>query len=157
MVACQKTQEWSLDQMRTIFINLKKSITISIPIGFTYVQLPHEKAPGEIWPKMIWKDVTEDYAGVFFRAAGGEAATFGQIQMENTKRIDKISSVNLNDGVEKNCADQCRNTTVPLHGPSKWFYTGNSPSGTQNFVSFELSDGEVRPKNMAMKIWRRIS
>ena len=101
-------------------------------------------------------DLTADYAGVFFRAGGGEAAPFGEIQMENTTRIGKIFSVLDNDVVRHNVADGWHNTTVPLHGQSKWFYSG-SMTGTNIFVSVELTGGEVRPKNMAMKIWRRIS
>ena len=54
-----------------------------VPINFTYVQLPHEKEPVEIWPWMIWEDVSANYSGVFFRVIVGEAAPFGQIQMEN--------------------------------------------------------------------------
>ena len=127
-----------------------------VPIGFTYVQLPHEKEPGNIWPWMIWENVSKNYTGVFFRVEGGEAAPFGQIQIENTNRIDKISSVAYNTLMEGHFADGWRNTTVPLHGPSKWFFTGKAES-PDNFLSIELSGGEVRPKNMAMKIWRRIS
>ncbi|KAH9403401.1 chromatin-modulating protein mrc1 [Tyrophagus putrescentiae] len=43
---------------------LKKEI---IPLGFTYVQLPKDKAPSELWPSMTWADISKDYEGVFFR------------------------------------------------------------------------------------------
>ena len=77
LVVCQRTQEWSIDRMKSTLINLVKKSTNPIPIGFTYVQLPHEKGPSDFWPEINWKDVTPDYAGVFFRAGGGEAAPFG--------------------------------------------------------------------------------
>ena len=111
------------------------------------------------WPGMIWEDVSANYSGVFFRVVGGEAAPFGEIQMENTTRINKISSVLLSDVVKSNYGVDGRNSTVPLHGQSRWFFTGSDTMNTnqENYVSIELSGGEVRPKNMAMKIWRRIS
>ena len=74
--------------------------------------------------------------------------------MKNTTRIEKIYSID----VARNYVFGQRNTTVPYHGPSKWFGpTGTDGTGVNKFVSFELSGGEVRPKNMAMKIWRRIN
>ena len=91
--------------------NLKKSV---ISIGFTYVQLPHEKKPSEIWPWMIWEDVSTNYFGVFFRVVGGEAASFGEIQLENTTRIDKVESIwtgepKFADKSEKKAEDEGRN------------------------------------------------
>ena len=153
LVVCQKTQKWTFDQMQKILTNVMKN---PVPIDFIYVQLPHQKEPVEIWPWMIWENVSKNYSGVFFRVEGDEAAPFGQIQMANTTRIGKISGVNRNAEVERNLAVGYHNTTVPLHGQSKWFFSGGT-GGAENYVSFELTGGEVRPKNMAMKIWRRIS
>ena len=68
-----------------------------VPIGFTYVQLSYEKEPGDIWPWMIWKDVSKEYSGVFFRVVGGDADSFGEVQKENAIRIDKVNAVWTND------------------------------------------------------------
>ena len=89
MVVCQKVQDWTLDHLKSMVIGLMKN---PVPIGFTYVQLPHEKKPVEIWPWMIWEDVSANYSGVFFRVIGGEAASFGNIQQENIPRINKFVS-----------------------------------------------------------------
>ena len=163
LVVCQKTQEWTLDRMKNTLINLVKKLNNPIPIGFTYVQLPHEKGPGEFWPEITWKDVTQDYAGVFFRAGGGEAAPFGEIQMENTKRIEKIN--HLWDGIEewrkvKSQRAPSQNGNITLNTSSSlWIETGAFGSGNTNYryLNFESNVGDVRPKNMAIKIWRRVN
>ena len=163
LVVCQKTQEWTLDRMKNTLINLVKKATNPIPIGFTYVQLPHEKGPSEFWPEMTWKDVTADYAGVFFRAGGGEASPFGEIQMENTKRISKIDFLWNNDPEWQKVKDQRtpnQNGNISLNTSSSlWIGTGGFGSGNTNYryMNFESNVGEVRPKNMAIKIWRRIN
>ena len=159
LVVCQKTQEWTLEKLKNKLLNLEKNAKNPVPIGFTYVQLPHEKEPGEIWPWMIWENVSKNYSGVFFRVEGGEAAPFGEIQMENTTRVEKVNSVWSSDAafgeVSKHRASS-GNITIPLKGPSLWIRTGDSGSYSR-YVNFELSSGEVRPKNMAIKVWRRIS
>src|SRR5699024_5951111 len=63
-----------------------------LPLGFTYVQLPKDKAPGEIWPWATWTDVSSTYAGVFFRVEGGAAAPFGTVQESNTTTLSHIHS-----------------------------------------------------------------
>ena len=64
LVVCEKLQNWSNDHLKSLVLSLMKN---PVPIGFTYVQLPHEKQPGEIWPWMIWENVTSEYACVFSR------------------------------------------------------------------------------------------
>ncbi len=50
--------------------------------------------------------------------------------------------------------DECRNNTIPKEGWSYWNYIGGS-SGTTLEMSFKVSGGEVRPRNMAIRIWKR--
>ena len=155
----KKSIEQLNSSMEKVKLELNNVAKNPVPIGFTYVQLPQEKEPSEIWLWMKWENVSKNYSGVFFRVEGGEAAPFGEMQMENTTRIGKVSSVLFNDVVNHNGANGWRNATVPLHGQSKWLYTGGVTGvlTNENYLSFELTGGEVRPKNMAMKIWRRIS
>lgn len=46
----------------------------SIPIGFTYVQLPKDKAPSELWPTMTFP--------VNMRASSSELSAVGQAALE---------------------------------------------------------------------------
>jgi hypothetical protein len=72
-------QTWSLSHLQKLLLNTIKN---PVPIGFIYVQLPKEKSPTEIWPWMTWINVSSDYAGHFFRVEGGNAAPFGQSQID---------------------------------------------------------------------------
>ena len=119
----------------------------------------HEKEPGEIWSGMIWEDVSTNYSGVFFRVVGGETAPFGEIQMENTTRIDKFNTVEDSDPVWRE-HDGFGKATIPWSGPSLWVQMGGLYHANPwhvKYVNFESSGGEVRPKNMAIKKWKRIS
>ena len=102
---------------------------------------------------MTWKDVTAYYAGVFFRAGGGEAAAFGTVQQDNSRFVNVIKKT-------YNSADKYTitsdNITIPLRGSSRWIFTGGD-RGSNIYFKFESFYGEVRPKNMAVKIWRRDS
>ena len=99
---------------------------------------------------------------MFFRVVGGDAAPFGEIQMENTNRINKVNTVHSNEQeampeVNRNRVTNDRNTTIPLNGSSKWIWTGRESGDVAIFANFESSGGENRPKNMAVKVWRRTS
>jgi hypothetical protein len=62
-------QTWSLSHLQKLLLNTIKN---PFPIGFIYVQLPNEKSPTEIWPWMIWNDVSSAYAGVFSELQEGK-------------------------------------------------------------------------------------
>ncbi len=114
-----------------------------VPIGFIYVQFPNEKSPTEIWPLMTWNDVSSAYAGVFFRVTGGEAAT--------------PHLVNFNMSNFNGCPDSngCDHSIIPFPGSSYWVYTGCNGGGTARYARFQSLGGEVRPRNMAIRVWKR--
>src|SRR5882724_5094559 len=66
----------------------------SIPIGFLYTQLSNQSEPQKLWPNTVWTEVTKQYSGLFFRAEGGNALPFGEIQQQNYSTISDIKSVN---------------------------------------------------------------
>jgi hypothetical protein len=119
-----------------------------VPIGFIYVQLPKEKSPSEIWPRMTWIDVSSTYAGVFFRVTGGGAESFGKVQEDNaplitevTKMVDKTDKTSIL--IQKGASSQYLTT-------GGWDYCNNKVN-----INFRMSGGEVRPRNMAIRIWKR--
>ena len=156
LTVCQKNQVWSLATLQKAFGELKKNL---VPIGFTYVQLPKEKSPTEIWSGMTWTDVTSNYAGLFFRAGGGDAASFGTIQADNAPHLESIQS-----GYDSTFSGTCRAVLSPItRGQSKVLCSAHSlnindnNAGGPNYwaMKFTLSAGEVRPRNMAIKVWKR--
>ncbi len=129
----------------------------SLPIGFTYVQLPKDKPPSELWPSMTWADVSADYEGVFFRVVGGDAASFGQLQPGNAPRLGTVHVSYGGDNLIKESHSSPFNLTVPASGWSDGIHTGGDEGSTRYYMNFRLTDGaaEVRPKNMAVKVYKR--
>lgn len=146
LILCEKVQPWVLSQLQSEFMNLKNNL---IPLGFTYVQLPKEKAPAEIWPWMTWKDVSSSYAGMFFRIVGGTSASFGAVQAENSPRLVHVHRFQT--------ADNGATDDINV-------YADGIPSGgidadisirADRALQFTVSSGEVRPRNMAARVWKR--
>jgi hypothetical protein len=144
LVVCQKMQTWPLSQLQKILLNTIKN---PFPIGFIYVQLPNEKSPTEIWPWMIWNDVSSAYAGVFFRVIGGEAGNFGQVQRDNAPHLQSI---------ENNYGMHCKldKINTVIGGASDWINFGQ-PKDDGVCTKVSMSGGEVRPLNMAIRVWKR--
>ena len=123
------------------------------------MQIPNEKSPNEIWPELKWLDISDSYAGVFFRVEGGKSAQFGQVQDENVPRLDTFM-MDRNDSPENNsgqpyCGQYHCDNDIPKYGNSTWIWIGKCDSGVNRWVKFHSSDGEIRPKNMAIKVWKR--
>ena len=137
-----------------IFIIDINNVTFKdVPVGFIYFQLPNQKPPKYLWPDCQWKDISSEYAGLFFRTIGGESEPFGQIQNENAPKLDHVNiTVDINSDKKFNINDVYISKEW-----SDWFYTGDWYYSRSKRIRFHTSDGEVRPKNMAMKIWQRLS
>lgn len=149
-VICEKIQKWSLDQLQTAVMNLRKEV---VPINFIYVQLPREKAPTTIWPSTEWEDITLNYEGVFFRAGGGGAASFGEIQEADSPRLTRMAVGEHNSSVSYISMD------VEANGEfSKVLSTRGNPDYFMGWgMQVIVSNAEVRPRNMAVKIWKRVA
>lgn len=142
-----------------------------VPVGFVYVQLPEEKSPETLWPSLKWADISNSYSGVFFRVLGGESEPIGVVQSSFAPSID---SIEYDDCLEnapsdpnscyrkgpKNTADlgsavdgwTDKVTTAHFYSSD---YSGKQVSWTSS-VRFHSTQGEVRPQNMAVKVWQRI-
>ncbi len=157
LVVCERKQTWSNAKMQEIIETMLKN---PVPISFIYVQLPKEKSPQEIWPWMSWSDVSDQYDSTFFRVAGNKAEAFGTVQEEFSPYIDEIKS-NVRDGSSSSYtfdAKISRNggwtgdvlTAYVLEVPSN----GNF-NPYRGYLNFHTAAGEVRPRNMAVKVWKR--
>jgi hypothetical protein len=170
LVVCQKMQNWSISSLQKTLLDARKFLTDSlkeeknerinsfndvkkeldnlkqnpVPIGFIYVQLPGQPEPNTLWSMVKWKDVTSDYAGLFFRAEGGNSAAFGQIQDEN---VPRIASANFSC-ILKPQADESRfKSSVnfnPGHVSLKTDLNVWSGHNSLCGLDIEISSGEVR-------------
>lgn len=148
-VICEKLQLWSAAYLQTTVINIMKN---PFPIGFIYVQLPNEQSPQEIWSWMRWEDISAAYAGVFFRVEGGGSYDFDNntVQEENSPRLTALHTIEVAEAAWP--VDQVVTPGV-LSDP---ILTGRGPDAPNWLgVQFLTSEGEVRPRNMAIRIWKR--
>ncbi len=135
--------------------SLKRLEQNLLPIGFVYVQFPDKKPPQEIWPSMTWNDISKQYENLFFRVLGNKTEAFGKIQEENISRISEVEALfNDDKGFNRNEGRSQVGVKCPNDGWSDWIYTG-SRHNRSTYIRFLSSGGEVRPKNMAIKVWER--
>ena len=124
-----------------------------IPLGFLYTQYPLHSSPIELWPNMGWLEVTNKFANLFFRAEGPQTEPFGIIQQANQSWISNIitggyfkKSFNHDNAVESSYPENKHGHWTTLFMNQAFF----------DRIELFTTDCEVRPKNTAIKIWKRI-
>lgn len=125
-----------------------------VPVGFTFVQLPNEPNPAVLWPNLIWAEVTEEYAGLFFRAEGGSSAGFGTVQAESSNRLTDVEFYGPVVG-----ESFPRSISVPATNAFSDYIISDYASQDAFGISgqrFRNSGSETRPRNTAIRIWRRL-
>jgi len=164
LVSCQKAPMWSFEdavdeiiRIRVELANALEQISVVssrvVPVGSIYIEYHNQPAPGSLWPALTWQDISTSYAGLFFRITGEEAEEWGTTQSACAPRIREM-------GVgSKEAPPYFPNTvTVPESGYSPFVMTADRLAGSP-FVQFGLrvhTNGcEVRPKNQAIRIWKR--
>ncbi len=152
LVLCERRQKWSLEKMQDMIETMMHN---SVPPGFIYVQLPNLSSPQELWPLNSWVDISSSYDSTFFRVVGSKAEAFGKVQEEFSPYIDEI---------QRFCQSApCVYTNkVKLSRTGGWsgdIYTALEYQGGNNneSLNFHMAGGEVRPRNMAVKVWRRVA
>jgi len=126
----------------------------AVPIGFVYVQLSDQPEPSSLWPEIEWENISSAYAGLFFRVLGGGSAAFGKTQNENSPRISEIKNMVGGGSHHINVAADGEWTSPLWTGSDLWCVTPANPCYWSMF--FKQSPGEVRPRNQAVQIWKRI-
>ena len=128
-----------------------------MPIGFIYTQFPNRPEPSLIWPQVTWTNRTTDYSGLFFRADGGDSEKFGVIQDDNSPKINRVEWVQAQDANPYPTF-----TELPKQGWSSWvqsayneILSGQWLTSWRYKLRFHTTGGEVRPKNTAVRLWKR--
>lgn len=124
-----------------------------IPVGFLYTQLPGQVDPSCLWPQLSFEDVTAEYAGYFFRAEGATSNAFGAQQEESSPRLSAVFGEHSYEN------RPVMGEVLLREGWSANVFAGYEPqSGSGQgwaVLRFKIDADEVRPRNMAVKIWRR--
>ena len=156
LVVCQKKQDINFNVIMDLFKIQEKEIEIlrnnSIPIGFLYTQLPNQSSPQQLWPNMKWSEVTQQYSGLFFRAEGGGAEKFGNIQQANQSWISNFEILRYD--YSQSSPGKFYPPIYNNSSPGSWTSLGANP-GVLFDIYFYQTNSEVRPKNTAIKIWKR--
>lgn len=125
----------------------------SAPVGFIYTQLPGQGDPYELWGYgMHWSEVTKEYEGLFFRVLGGESAAFDAIQEENDHYLTMATCVHIPHHPTGSAIIRPDGSTSNPVRTGKIEFDKVTAYGMQ----FNLNGGEVRPRNRAVRLWKRI-
>ena len=138
LIVCQRKPVFDFNTLWTAFENIEKEMKLSnvsiFPLGFVYTHLPEQSSPQTLWPHMSWTDVTEQYAGLFFRVEGNVSLPFGKVQ--------DVKSPTYFETVDEK-----------LIRPADQIFGKTS---TQSWRTTRNWDRNVRPRNTAVKIWKRV-
>lgn len=134
--------------MRLLFFLTLTPFTV--PIGFIYIQLPSQPTPNSLWQNGTWLDVTNEYAGLFFRVLGGNSESFENIQAESTPRLIEVETIGTYELLYHN----------HIYPNDVWTAGVSSGAWTSDGhwrLRFKQSQAEVRPRNTAVRIWRKMN
>ena len=134
--------------------NTPNIVSIACPIGMIYVQYPNQSAPSELFGGE-WENVSNQYAGQFFRAEGGGAVVFGESQTSGAPNIiGQFTS-------GKAYVTQSGAFTTGGMGTATGSGDGNQASAilwnfdaSRSNAIYGAAD-EVRPTNSTIRIWKR--
>lgn len=134
------------------------------PIGEIYIRYPGQPSPQDLYKRGTWDNISNVYAGLFFRAEGGNANPF-----EGGSQEDKIR--NITGRTFSECYTSSLYKGVFRHGGTNEA-RGASAGGSTEVVNFDANadnnsggnpmaghaDGpEIRPVNTTIQIWKRTS
>lgn len=152
----------SLNEIESRVSSLEDSeIVCPLPIGFVYTQKPGKKPPMELWPTTTWKNISDEWAGDFFRVEGGNASMF-----ESGKQLEAIAPhtheesiyLSTNDLSYWNSGHSTRNIGSDGYVSKK---TESGSSGLSRVVPYTAQNNnagiETRPGNRTVREWERIA
>jgi hypothetical protein len=136
-----------------------ESITVQgrgyLPIGFVYFQLRGQPEPQAIFAG-VWENISSQYAGLFFRVEGGNAAPYGQDQgmdIQSHRHRQRLISPRLNLQRSFRRAQEVDSGIHPLTD-----VTLNNDFEDLRVSNTDNTGGtETRPINTTIRVWIRRS
>jgi hypothetical protein len=119
-----------------------------LPIGFVYIQFRGQPAPQELFSG-VWENISWQYAGLFFRVEGGNAAGFGQDQGQSTALPSHSHGYNaLTNNFPKRVSTNINPANSWADIQTDIRSVDTNTSGNNN---------ETRPANTTIRVWIRRS
>ena len=135
------------------------------PVGAVYTQYPQQKSPLDLWPATTWEAI--DYGGSFFRASGGNATAFIGEDETLTQQTAQLPNIKCTTGINTHTVlgqqtmgamstsliSSSQATTEYTTYKSNYYgrITFNANGSNATYVD----NGEVRPNNYTIQIWKR--
>jgi hypothetical protein len=128
-------------------ITLANGLLDAWPVGICYTQYPNTPTPMTLFGG-TWANISSMYAGLFFRAEGGNAGAFNPTGVTvQSQDIQPHNHIQYTDGVDdKNFTD-----LVGQYPPGD---ASNGPHNT-GLVTGTTGGIETRPVNTTIRIWQR--
>lgn len=141
-------------------VYMKKTDKINLPVGFIYFQLRSQDTPDVVFGTSgKWQDISSTYAGEFFRAVGGDSASFGSKQNEGLPNI--FGTINTLVGTQTSTTGVFGTTlsgTGRVINDSTGYYENFGITLNAKIVNEIYGrTSHVTPYNSAIRIWKKIS
>jgi hypothetical protein len=124
-----------------------------LPTGYTYIQLPSQLSPIELWPSLKWTDITHQYSNHFFRCAHN--STLGHQSDTTDSRCPTVTALQSGDHFYPSIANKpFNNISLSVGQWSEYLFSGTY-GGHWFGLRLHSNASEVRPINTAVKVWRK--
>ncbi len=119
-----------------------KTCTYPLPVGSIYIQLSGQSTPSSLFGG-TWSNVSSSYAGQFFRAEGGNAASFGNTQSQSVQSHTHTIG-NNNSSYRLSGLSSSGTRIMQREGTGQCIWKTDAAGST-----------ETRPVNSTVRIWKR--
>ena len=134
------------------------------PLDFIYLQFRGQKAPDVLFPGITWQNISSTYKGRFFRAEGGNAASFGDQQDGGLPDI--VGSIGAGDNGHSTYGIVMTGLSFTSGAmtegtPRRGSFSGSGTPGSDIYFAASRYNTiygnatEVRPINDSIRIWKR--
>lgn len=146
------------DELKELdIVEYTESYWKNLPIGFEYVQRKGQAAPSTLFGGGTWSNVSSEYAGLFERIEGGNAAAYGSTQPDAMQGHYHLGGYNTGGNYGTNGWGTYTGSKVNVIGGanSGVTYPGLvGPARTDGTNGDPRTAGETRPANTTVRVWR---
>lgn len=125
----------------------------SMPVGSVYVQFSGQSAPSDLFGG-TWSNISNSYAGLFFRAEGGAAAAFGGTQSDGAPDITGTWTSGMFNAIWSSTGAFYKSANRGKESNSNNSGTIAGFAASRSNRKYGSAD-EVRPVNSTIRIWKR--
>ena len=130
-----------------------RAFTSGMPVGSIYIQFSGQSAPADLFGG-TWSNISNSYAGLFFRAEGGAAAAFGGTQSDGAPNISGTWTSGMFNAIWNSTGAFYKHANGGKESNSNSNGTIGGFEASRSNNKYGAAD-EVRPVNSTIRIWKR--